>query len=354
MVERPPRQDAVQRLADPAGREQVPGIFSRFDDPFGVTWRLVNKLRRLSVRRSSRFLAGYVGHVRFERPVFIIGVPRSGTTMLFELLRESEQLGALPHEGHDLWRAFHHPRWTRWDSDVVGAGEVRRGERRFVNSYLHSYFTSRRFVEKTPENCLRIPYLLELFPDAYFVALHRNPMDVISSLISGWLHPQGRFRSYFVPEDLTMSGYDRRRQWCFALIEGWRSLAASDIPDVATAQWEHCVEHLAAGRRLVPASRWTEIHLESLLDEPETTMANVYQSIGIQDSRPLRLKLAEVIDRPVNALSAPGPAKWRRDNYEDVRRLLPRISSSSSLIGYRVDPISGEFQLMPPSATPGN
>ena len=51
------------------------------------------------------------------------------------------------------------------------------------------------------------PYLLELFPDAIFVAVSRNPCEVIASLINGWRDPSGRFRTYYVPERLRIPGH---------------------------------------------------------------------------------------------------------------------------------------------------
>lgn len=324
----------------------MPGLLRHIDDPYGITWRVSNRLRRLSVEHAIRLVAGYLRPVRFERPVFVIGVPRSGTTMLFRLLGHSSELGTLTHEGHDLWRAFHHPRWTGWDSDAVGAGEVRTGERRFVAAYLSSFISSARFVEKTPENCLRIPYLLDLFPDAQFVVVSRNPPDVLSSLINGWRHPTGRYRSYFVPHTLQIPGHRAQRQWCFALIEGWRRYASSPVPEIAFAQWEQCARALASGRQLVPPDRWLDLHLEHILAEPRSALSSLCRFTGIDDEPALRLALTELVATPANALSAPVARKWELENGEEIRPLLPRVAGAAGLVGYRVDPLDGEFDLI--------
>jgi hypothetical protein len=63
------------------------------------------------------------------------------------------------------------------------------------------FVRGRRFVDKTPENCLRIPYPLELFPDASFVFLRRRPADNVSSLMAGW-RARPRFPTYRLPERL--------------------------------------------------------------------------------------------------------------------------------------------------------
>jgi hypothetical protein len=327
--------------------QQVPRVLRRFDDSSGITWRISNAIRRISLRRATRFMACYLCPPHYERPVFVLGAPRSGTTMLFHLLRESSALGALPHEGHDLWRMFHHPRLQGWRSDAVRRGEVRRGERRYVNAYLGSHFTAKRFVEKTPENCLRIPYLLELFPDACFVVIRRNPCDVINSLINGWRHPEGRFRSYYVPENLRIPDYPHRHRWCFALIEGWRDHVASSVPQIAFAQWEHCTRAIHQGRNLVPGSRWTEVYFEHLLARPDQVASHIYEAIQIPDEELLRRKLAALLAQPVNALSPPGEDKWRHENESEIGALLPQIAMNAVGAGYRIDAVTGRCEIGP-------
>jgi hypothetical protein len=326
--------------------EQLPPFWQRLEDPYGIIWRVHNALRRIDVRRSLRFLNGYRKGVPYQKPVFILGAPRSGTSLLFHLLRSSPALGGLPGEGHHVWRAFHHPRSTGWQSDAIGPGAVRFGERRFVNAYFHSYVGTDRFVEKTPENCLRVSYLLDLFPDAQFIVIKRNPCDVISSLINGWRHPRGKYRSYFLPEDLRIPGYAPRRQWCFVLIDGWRNFRASPVQHIALAQWEQCVRGLQTGRALVPPSRWSEIFFEDLLAAPHETLATICEAIGIEADGSLVSRLMELLANPVNALSAPGTNKWRHDNLRELAEILPQIASLAPASGFNVDPESGEYQIL--------
>jgi len=327
----------------------MPGLLGKVDDPWGVTWRARNLARRLSARRTTRFLAAWMRDVRHERPVFVLGAPRSGTTLIFRLLRESPELGSLAGEGHDLWRTFHHPRSSGWDSDALGPGEVRRGERRYVDAWLASHFAQCRFVEKTPENCLRVPYLLELFPDALFVTVRRNPCDVISSLIGGWRDPASRYRSYFVPEDLEIPGHRHRRMWCFALIEGWRGYASSPVPEIAFAQWDQCTAAIEAARPLVPSARWVDLHLEELSRRGFAAVEGLWSALGLAEPLSAQARLAELLADPPNALTQPAVEKWRRDHPAEIAALLPRIAVAADSRGYEVDPGSGAFRVTPPT-----
>jgi hypothetical protein len=247
-----------------------------------------------------------------------------------------------------MWRRFHHPRWNGWRSDVVAGDAAWPGERRFIAAYVYAHATDRsdalRFVEKTPENSLRIPYLRALFPDAVFVVVSRDPRMVINSLIEGWRRPDGRFRSYFVPQNLAIPDYPHRRRWCFALIEGWQDLIHQPIEEIAFAQWAHCVQAIARARATVPAGQWLEIHLEDLLAAPEVTAMQLYRHVGIDDEPALVARLNQLRANPVNALNRPDADGWRRQNPAEIIKLLPRIAELAPMSGYRVDPATGRTE----------
>ena len=325
-------------------KEQMPGPLARLDDPFGITWRVANAIRRFDPPRTARFVRAWLNPRPHRAPILIVGMPRSGTQLLFHLLRESAALGGMPREGHDAWRAYHHPRQSHWRGDRVRAGEVQAGERRFINAWFTSFCGDRRLVEKTADNLVRVPYLLELFPDAVFVVIKRNPCDVLNSYINMWRQPHGRFRSYFVPAYLRIPTYPHAHRWCSTLVEGWRNLTASPVPEIALAQWLEYVTCLDEARRLVPSGQWLELSFEDLLASPEATMARVYERLGVTPDPALDAKLSELVAQPINAMSRLGTErheKWRSQNVQEVTALLPAIVGPAALLGYRVDPSNG-------------
>lgn len=321
--------------------DQVPRRLRPFDDPFGITWRIVNAWRRFSVRRTLRFLSGMARNPTYVDPILVIGLPRSGTTLMHHLLRSSSELVSLPHEGHNLWRMFHHPRWSGWDSDRVGAGEVKFLERRMINAWLYAWCGEGRLVEKTADNLLRVPYLMELFPDATFVVLKRNPCDVLNSYMNGWRHPEGRFRSYYVPEPLSIPDYEPTRQWCSTLIPGWRDLRSSPVPKIALAQLRAYIMALEEARKTIPPDRLVEIHLESLLESPKRIYSDTLARLHLRSEEGMQRKLEELLANPVNALSAPRAEKWRQQNPGEISSLLAELEPLARLLGYRLDPSSG-------------
>ncbi len=312
----------------------------KLDDPWGISWRTGNFIRRFDFQRTLTQTAAFIRGANYCRPIFILGVPRSGTTTLFHLLRESNQLAALATEGHNLWRFFHHPRFSGWRSDVVTQEQALPWERRFACAFIRAnaayHPDAERFVEKTPENSLRVSYLNALFPDAIFIVLNRNPGDVLNSIINGWRHPQGRFRSYFVPSQLTIPEYSWPHQWCFALIPGWRNLTSSTIPEVALAQWISISEHLIAGRKAIPHERWIELSFEELTAKPERHLKLLSNRLGLRQDAAIESAWREILETPRNSLSEPGLDKWRRENREAILPLLPRIKTLAAQFGYDI------------------
>ena len=311
-------------------RGQTPTWLSRFEDPWGIVWRVSNLARRISLSRTVKFGAALLREQRFDRPLFIIGAPRSGTTAVFRWLAAAPGFGSLPREGHDLWRAYHHPRYGGWKSDAVGSGELGLGERRFAGAFLRSYFSEARFVEKTPENSFRVPYILDLFPDARFLVVRRDPLATMRSLINAWRDPTGRFRSYYVPEELRIPDYPHSRQWCFALIEGWRELRSSPIPEIAGAQWSAFADALREARGRVASGRWMEIRLEDLIERSDEVSAQVHAFAGIDPDRRLAEALETVTRDPVYALNSGG-------GDEDVQALAPRFEEKILASGYQLE-----------------
>jgi protein-tyrosine sulfotransferase len=136
-----------------------------------------------------------------NRPaIFIVGVPRSGTTLLRFILNRHKDIYCGPES----------PWLTGTSEHCVSIRELyyqlktsRRGlyytfpdfEEQRLNDifrqFVHSIFYSRaqqlqkdRWAEKTPENIVQLPFLIELFPEAKFVHIIRDARDVAVSTIN--------------------------------------------------------------------------------------------------------------------------------------------------------------------------
>lgn len=320
-------------------KEQVPENLRRFDDPWGLTWRLKNAIQRISLRKFWRYQSARSKAPLHQRPIFILGAPRSGTSMIFRLLSTHPELGSLGREGHDMWRRFHHPRREGWCSDALGSGQIAVGEREFIRRYLYMHFDHPRFVEKTPENCLRLAYLKELYPDASYVFVRRDPREVMSSMLNGWRHPLGRFRSYFVPEKLDIPGYNHPHQWCFALIENWRDFKSQPLPRIVAEQWKQIIRGALNGRQCIGPAQWIELDLSEFAANPREEMRLMLTKLGLSfDDSLLDLASENTV---VNAMEDSTPGNWHL-NASELAGVLPLVKNEIKACGYDYDSLLEE------------
>lgn len=128
-----------------------------------------------------------------ENPVFIVGMGRSGTTFLGEVLSLHPTFGFF-NEAKALWYKVHP------DDDVIGNYSRQEGKyvltetdfteakalkaRKFYGAYLR-LTGAKRILDKYPEMIFRTDFVLSLFPKAKFVFLVRNGIDTCHS-ISEW------------------------------------------------------------------------------------------------------------------------------------------------------------------------
>ncbi len=137
-----------------------------------------------------RSLNAIPGTPELQKPVFITGLGRSGTTILGLLLSLHRDVGFL-NEPKIIWRLIDQQHDI--NGDYVPSGGVfrlggedvtplaRRTARRLFSRYLCTVRAT-RLVDKYPELIFRVDYLLEVFPDARIVFIMRNGCDACQSI----------------------------------------------------------------------------------------------------------------------------------------------------------------------------
>ena len=266
-----------------------------------------------------------------ERPILLLGCPRSGTTVLLQALLRSPELRSVQTEGHILWDEFHpKPR----DSDALDRSDVVDREREYVNLAVRIFARGRRFIDKTPENCLRVPYLDELFPDATFVFLTRKAADNVNSLIGGW-RARPRFVTHRLPDPLEGIAPLDGRLWSFALVPGWRELRRASLEEICARQYVDCNEAVLAARAQLPLERWLTVKYEDMVASPLDVLRGLFDDLGVAWHEGAETFARELHARPSRtALTAPRPDKWRRENPEAIERILPLTEGTERRLGY--------------------
>lgn len=259
----------------------------------------------------------------FDRPVFIVAAPRSGSTLLFECLAQNRQFWTLGDESHAEFESLPalHPLKNGRNSNRLDEGDLSpRIATQLTAAFLRRLRDSEdrllaelpdrdrpvtlRFLEKTPKNALRVPFLAGLFPDARFVFLHREPRGNLGSIIDAWL--SGRFVTY-----PNLPGWDGPA-WSLLLPPGWEGLKGKQIAEIAAFQWLTTNEQLATDLHALPADRWTSIGYDALLADPATEIRRLCEFADVPFGPRMRTLAEGKLPTSKYTLSPPAPDKWRR------------------------------------------
>ena len=251
---------------------------------------------------------------RVEKPVFILGTGRSGTTILGVVLSMHRKVGFL-NEPKAIWHAIHP------EEDLVGSYSrcnaryrlhaddaspaVIQSAQRIFGAYLAVTF-SQRVVNKYPELIFRIPFVKAIFPDAKFLFLSRNGWDTCHS-IENWSDRRG--------QQIGSETYDwwgvNRRKWDLLLdqiIPGHADLAPfvqemrgwTSQTDMAAVEW---IVTMREGLTLLDQypAEVMRVCYEALCSEPHQMMQAITKFMEIPEDDLQFLQYAESTLQPVAA-----------------------------------------------------
>lgn len=181
-----------------------------------------------------------------EQPIFIVGSPRSGTTLL-RLVLDSHPRLSCGEETHFLrelepivgrhWRMVEPYGFDR----AYWLGRIRDLYAGFQADYLARRGKA-RWAEKDPTYTLQLPFIEELFPSAQYVHLVRDGHDVVASFRDRW---------------------------------GYRSAARA-----AHGEWRRYVEAARSFGAALPAGRYHELRYEMLVNSSESTVRDLLAFLG--------------------------------------------------------------------------
>lgn len=275
-----------------------------------------------------------VARTSAQRPIFVVGCSRAGTTLVYKTLSESQEIGSLHRETHDFWVELHPLERKQWNTHALWPGDASAQIRDYVARYFYASTGQHRWVDKNNQNGLCVDYLRALFPDAQFVYVKRSPGDNLNSLIEGWGKPE-EFATWSAQVPGTVNIEGRYRQWCFFLADGWRGYLGRPIEDVCAFQYRAINESILGARARVPASQWVEVFYEDFLRDPVSTFRGVFEGCDLRFDAALERHCAGVLGKPYNAFSAIRLDKWKDSpNRERIERALPQVAEVANRMGY--------------------
>ena len=268
-----------------------------------------------------------------ERPIIVLSAPRAGSTLLFETLAQAAGVYTIGGESHQLIESIaalrpgrgvvSSNRLTRKDATTAIVAELRK---RFAGRLLDRdgqpppSGASVRLLEKTPKNALRVPFLLEVFPDAQFIFLHREPRANLSSMMQAW-----RGKGWITYRQLP--GWPG--PWSLLLPPGYERLRDRPLEEVVAFQWQAANETILNDLADVPRERWTTVRYEDLVRDPRAELEKLLQFAGLSMDARFEEYLAKPLPLSRHTKTAPHPDKWRRDATE-IERVMPTVAGVSA------------------------
>ena len=113
----------------------------------------------------------------------------------------------------------------------------------------------KRLVLKSPTHTARIKTLLEMFPDARFVHIVRDPYVVCPSTVHLW-------KTLYLKYGLQMPKYE-------------------GLEEYVLSTFERMYDKFDRDRPLVPAGRFAEVRYEDLVRDPVGELRTIYNSLGL-------------------------------------------------------------------------
>ena len=169
-------------------------------------------------------------------PVFIVGMPRSGTTLIEQILsihasvHGSGELGAIPAINLSIAQQLKYASPRPELMTLIDRKMVEECAARYLQELAFHCPTAARITDKLPDNYARIGLIKTLFPDARIIHCQRNPLD---NCISLFFHCFMDLRCSFELTELGRYYLDYQR-----LMSHWQNLFPGEIFNV---QYEELV-----------------------------------------------------------------------------------------------------------------
>lgn len=187
--------------------------------------------------------AGSIGRmvhadVRSDVPVFIVGMPRSGTSLVEQILSSHPEVHGAG-ETENIERAVrslanssgrkHYPVFV---PDLTAAS-LRRVADQVLGKMLELSPSASRITDKMPQNFMYVGLILQMFPDCHIVHCRRHPLDTCLSCYFS------EFASHYHNYAYDLEAVGRYYGIYNRIMEHWQSIFGDRIFDV---DYEELVE----------------------------------------------------------------------------------------------------------------
>jgi len=255
--------------------------------------------------------------MEISRPIFIIGVPRSGTTLLYNLMAHHKDLAWFSQ--YDLSKVFSKEflhfyklrkrlfdirRWSYaepnmpnydvlfdvpiefsifWDRHIgqnwVDEKDVDDSSKKRLRETISQIIISKnkkRFLSKYPRNSVRIRYLNKVFPGSIFINIVRDGRAVVASMLD---RTEAKIFGYF---GIPLKNDDQSQLFFL---------------ERHATQWVEVLEEINRAKNYLKPEQYFELKYEDLVSEPKKWLTKIFSACELEQQNVFQNKIIRVLGR---------------------------------------------------------
>lgn len=282
-------------------------------------------------------------------PVFILGLPRSGTTLLYQVMVEAFHFAYFPNisnrfymcpitaarvglrvcseyrstfesdygfengclapsESGNIWNRWF-PQERRDGFNYTPAGYLKPNDRSSIYQIIANFehLFNAPFMTKNGKSCVRIPALLEIFPNALFIQIRREPVDTALSILL-------RLRKY-------------RLQWWSVMPREVNSFRNDAEIERVCKQVHFISQNLRQDIQEFSLHDLHSIEYESLCRNPTFEIEKIHQFLN---SKSCPVNNRKSFQQRSFRISSPRVDGWvKEDEIERIRNIISKLADES-------------------------
>lgn len=300
--------------------------------------------------------------------VIIVGAPRSGTSILGRVLDQHPQISTWV-EPYYIWD-YH---FREAPHDKFEAEDASDQVRLWIRKAFHRYrqtFNVDWVVDKSPRNCLKIPFIKAVFPEARYIFLIRDGRDTIVSIKKQWevkrkvfadsnkgeqwknqiriirrwlsrrplwslrfqslLFEIGPPRYWLKKKFLNQIRWEGRFGWG-PRFKGWQEIIDRTTPlEFCAYQWFHCAQGILNNFSTISKEKRFILKYEDFIGDPQTWIENLLDFLNLEFPAGFMKTIPRIWPDNFN--------KWQRALLLKDRKIIgPIIGKTLIELGYEQD-----------------